>query len=302
MEDKKYSKWVFTWNNFNVVDLLPDISKEELEKILQHFCKSYVFQLERETRTHWQGCFITNCRKRQSTVLKEFKEQLVKIEPIYSAIVTNLTVDRMLGSEEEAVAYCTKTDSRIDAPVYFGYLMPYTASDLKIFDDEDTWYPWQKKLARILFSTPLMEKNIKINKANDRSLIWIYDSLGCSGKSKFVKHVCYNIPDTACKLAFGSSAQLRSACISAGAKELYFIDLPRTLGRDDNINDIISTSEDIKNGFLVTSMYGLHKQLIFEPPHVVIFSNTLPPQDSMSADRWFVYSMEDKYLVKMDRK
>jgi len=297
MEEKKYSKWVFTWNNDNVVDLSPDIEKDHLEKILSSFCKSYVFQVERETRTHYQGCFVTKVRKRKSTILALFKQQL---EPTnQESFVKNLTIERMMGSTEDAVAYCTKTDSRIDTPVYNGSLMPYTASDLKIFDNPSVWYPWQKQMAKILFKTPLGTLPIKMTEPDDRTLIWVVDQLGCSGKSKFVKHICYNLPEQACKLAFGSSTQLRSACISAGPRQVYFIDMPRTLGRDDNILDIISTAEDIKNGFIVTSMYGLYKSLIFEPPHVVIFSNTWPPNNTLSADRWDVYLMiDDKTLLK----
>jgi len=204
----------------------------------------------------------------------------------------------MMGTEEDAVAYCTKTDSRIGAPIYYGYLMPYEASDLKIFDNQNIWYPWQRRLSKNLFINELGQLPMKLSEPDDRTLWWIIDMGGKSGKSKYVKHICYHLPDDACKLAFGSSAQLRSACISAGPRQIYLIDLPRTLGRDDNIYDIISTAEDLKNGFIVTSMYGIYKSLMFNPPHVVIFSNTVPPKDSMSPDRWKVGRIieDEKYL------
>jgi len=296
MEDRKYKHWVFTLNED--IDDMEDNFEDKLESFLKTFCKTYVFQKEKgekTQRTHLQGYFQTIVRKRHPTLLSMFKILMLESH----TNISSLTLERMMGTQEEARAYCTKTDTRIGQPRSFGFLMPYEASDLKLFLNKDSWYPWQRELSEILFQSELGKVPIKIKDADDRTLIWIFDQYGCSGKSKFVKHVCFNEQENTCKLAFGSSTQLRSACISAGPRQLYFIDLPRTLGRDDNIYDIISTAEDIKNGFLVTSMYGLYKSLIFEPPHVVIFSNTLPPKDSMSHDRWQVYRMMlGNYLEK----
>jgi len=202
-----------------------------------------------------------------------------------------LTIERMLGTQEEAIAYCTKQDTQIAKPRMFGLSVKYTGSDLNIFNKKDIWYPWQIVVFKLLFESQITDKRYFVREPDDRSIIWITDTKGNSGKSKFVKNICYKMPDECCKLTFGSSAQLRSACISAGPRQIYFIDLPRTMGRDDDINDIISVIEDIKNGFVVSSMYGKHQQLMFEPPHIVVFANVFCPKDTLSEDRLKSYEI-----------
>lgn len=85
------------------------------------------------------------------------------------------------------------------------------------------------------------------------SIQWIFDPTGCTGKSKFLKWVCVNRPEEVAKVTFGTASQLRSAIISAGSRKCYFLDLPRTSSSDDSILGVI---EDIKNGHIVSNMYG----------------------------------------------
>lgn len=46
-------------------------------------------------------------------------------------------------------------------------------------------------------------------------------------------------------------------------------------------------------------MYGDYKEIHFEPPHVLIFSNTMCPREDMSEDRWVVYMLNNNQLIKM---
>jgi hypothetical protein len=271
---------MFTWNEeFTDEDLL------ELETFLKTFCKAYVFQEEKGEKTmrvHLQGHFETIVRKRHATLISAFNMKYGHTP----FDVQQLTIERMMGSQEEAIAYCTKTDTQMRKPRLFGILTQYEASDLKLFDNSSNWYPWQKSFMELIFN-----KDLTMKDPDDRTILWIHDLMGNNGKSKLVKHVCYNYPEEACKLSFGSSTQLRSACITAGPKKLYFIDVPRTLGKDDDILDIISVIEDIKNGFLVSSMYGKHLQLMFDPPHIVVFANIFCPENALSGDRLKEYTI-----------
>jgi len=131
--------------------------------------------------------------------------------------------------------------------------------------------------------------------ADDRTIIWITDTLGNSGKSKFCKFVCHT-NKCAVKIPFGTATQIRSAVISAGPKKVYFLDIPRTLGDDDSINSIISAVEDIKNGFVTSAMYGKFQTMTFDPPHIIIFSNDPCPVTMMSIDRWERY-----YINQMNK-
>ena len=280
MEDRKYRHWMFTWNQeFTDEELL------EIESFLKTFCKSFVFQEEKGEKTlrvHLQGYFETIVRKRHSTLLASFNMKFGHLP----FDVGQLTLDRMMGSQDEAIAYCTKPDTQMRKPRLFGILTQYEASDLKIFDVSSNWFPWQKSFMELIFN-----KDLTLKDPDDRTILWIHDLMGNNGKSKLVKHICYNYPEEACKLSFGSSTQLRSACIAAGPKKLYFIDVPRTLGKDDDINDLISVIEDIKNGFMVSSMYGKHQQMMFDPPHIVVFANVFCPENALSGDRLHEFSI-----------
>jgi len=296
MEDRKYKNWMFTINDYEQEDLI------HLEKFLQSFCTSYAFQEEvgeKTGRHHIQGYFSSNVRKRHTTLLKEFESfyTVLYVGSFATAQeqMKHITIDRMMGTISQAIEYCTKTETRVSRPRVFGLPTPYEAADLQIFDDSVNWYPWQKSFMELIFN-----KDLTLKDPDDRTILWIHDLMGNNGKSKLVKHICYNYPEEACKLSFGSSTQLRSACIAAGPKKLYFIDVPRTLGKDDDINDLISVIEDIKNGFMVSSMYGKHQQMMFDPPHIVVFANVFCPENALSGDRLhefsIVFDVENEFI------
>lgn len=52
--------------------------------------------------------------------------------------------------------------------------------------------------------------------------------------------------------------------------DVYTIDLTRTQGA---YNDLFSTIEQIKNGYVVDVIYGKYNEAIFKPPMVIIFTN-----------------------------
>lgn len=286
--ENKYSSWMITinldltWDN----DKYDEI-KQNLKGVLEELCSTFVFQFERghETRRyHIQGCFKTHIRKRQKTLLNELQSQIELVS------VEQITLDRMRGTYDQAVIYCTKLDTRCDdmEPVIHvsDSTSDYMGSDINFLLEEENRYPWQNKIiAEIYDDYPHTFKN-----PDDRSIYWIHDPCGNSGKSKFVKCCCfYN--DNAWKITYGTSAQLRSSIIEAGIKQCYFIDLPRVKGSDDSINSIISAIEDCKNGFVTSPFYGQSKKLMFDPLHIIIFSNDVCPADKLSMDRWVSYFM-----------
>jgi len=54
--------------------------------------------------------------------------------------------------------------------------------------------------------------------------------------------------------------------------------------------------EDLKNGFLVSAMYGKNQTLMLDPPHIVVISNMECPEKMLSKDRW------TRYLIDYDKK
>jgi len=271
MEDKKTKLWVVTINEAKDCSL-PE--KEDVIRFFEKHCETYVFQLEAGLDTgnrHYQCAIRLKFRKKKTTLLNDIEKAGFK--------AFQWQIEFMYGTLQEAYEYCTKSETALEPPI--SNLPIYLGADVQFLEKTSGRYPWQEDLLKELLLPDLQH----FKTPDDRKIIWIADTYGCSGKSKFVKYMVLHHSDS-CKVAFGSASQLRSALISAGPRRCYFVDIPRTLGRDDDIYSVISALEDLKNGFVVSSMYGKNAQLVMNPPHVVVFSNMSAPLDSMSSDRW----------------
>lgn len=290
-EDYKYKSWVFTWNADNDNFLL---EKGQLEGILKYIAENYVFQLESASRNHYQGYFKLVNRSKKHQLLTKISNFCARHFSDERITIGNLTLAHMFGSEEDCISYVTKTDTRVEGPVYSPDLRPYKLSDIAILSQRDRWYPWQDTLGN------LIEKDDCLLTPDDRHIIWIRDAVGCSGKSKLVKHYVVKYSKEIIKLPFGSSTQLRSVVCTAGPKRVYFIDIPRTMALGEDMDTVYSVIEDIKNGFVSSSMYGKFQQLLFEPPHILVFSNKDCPLGKLSKDRWINYAIIDNKLIKIN--
>lgn len=282
IEQYKYKNWVFTWNA-NADHELPNLF--ELNSFLKENCESYAFQFEKgeiTERVHFQGLFRVKYRMRQQTILNNFMAE-------FGGLAHHLTINRMIGTWKEAYAYATKEETRVKDTIVYqsSNLQEYTGADLALFNEKDNWFRWQKQIFYKYFTKGTIIPEVP----DDRQIVWITDKEGNSGKSKFTKFLCFNNHDID-KVPFGSAAQIRSSVCNMGPKMVYILDIPRTLGEDDSMRSIISVVEDIKNGFVVSSMYGRSQRLLMDPPHVIVFSNEDCPSDLMSNDRWTIYKLE----------
>lgn len=283
--ENKYCYWVFTISLTSKGLQLP--GEQTMVQVLTRITEKFYFQLERATTLHYQGCCKTRIRKRQQTLLNELVTEL----DIPREMVT---VECMQGTWEQAKLYCTKSDTSM-GPVFTNEIT-YSGKDIELLDDDSRRFPWQRKIIyEILEKDTLAVKN-----PDDRTIIWIEDTQGGNGKSKLVKWFCTRF-NTCVKISFGTSNQLRSALIAAGPRLVYFIDVPRTLGSDDSLASLMSALEDLKNGFVVSAMYGKAQQLLLDPPHIVVFSNDKCPDKMMSEDRWkkFIINYQ-KDLISYD--
>lgn len=294
-DELKYAAWMVTVlsdrNHLEIEDQLP--KESDVEIVLDELASEWVFQREKhensilDNQFHYQCCLRTKIRTRKSTLLNTLAAYLEHPEKC-------IRVDRMRGTFEQGILYCSKPDTRVgETRKCRKFMELYANEDVDFLKDESRRHPWQNSLIEKIFvKVPGMLKN-----PDDRTIIWIADSHGNNGKSKFVKFLCaYN--SAIAKISFGSAAQIRAAAVNAGQKELYVVDIPRTLGDDDSMNSIISALEDIKNGFVVSNMYGKAVSLLMRPPHIVIFSNKQCPLDKMSSDRWKTYRIIGRKLYK----
>jgi len=292
-KENKYRDWVFTWNEPTLGEF---ITSSELKFLLEKMplVEKFVFQLEAGENTHrehFQGAFRTTHRVRQSTLLNSFMDNLsAKLDsrPDYiENLKPFLTINRMCGTWEESFSYCTKSDTAIEEPVMSDALIVYDGADVSFLKEKENRYPWQNSFAEKILS----EDENSIKTPDDRKIVWVWDTIGNSGKSKFIKYLCVTYNDIA-KVSFGTGSQLRSGIISMGKRDVYIIDMPRTRAEEDSIASLVATLEDLKNGYIVSCMYGAYSKLLMTPPHIIVFSNEHCPMGMLSADRWESYRID----------
>jgi len=180
--------------------------------------------------------------------------------------------------------YCMKPESRVagpwaDKPLY---RLKYYARDLECMENP---LPLQKEIIDIIEGPP-----------DDRRISWYYDPVGNTGKSKLVKWLCHK--DMAYNVPFGTANQIKSSIIQFGRHRCFVVDIPRTTGSDETLRDIFSALEGLKNGMVQSTMYGKNSVLYLEPPHVIVFSNSLPCKKLVSRDRWAVFEVLRKGAVQ----
>lgn len=66
---------------------------------------------------------------------------------------------------------------------------------------------------------------------------------------------------------------------------------------------LLSILEDLKRGHLTTLMYVRYKSLMFNAPHVIIFSNKPCPRKDLSEDGWIILKIKkDKSFSILSNK
>nr|QKV51293.1 putative replication associated protein [Crucivirus sp.] len=306
-EDGRHRTYVFTINNYT------DDMIELLQKIK---CKCMQFGKEVAPSTgtkHLQGWIQFSDAKTLSAVCSIFKP------------FNKPHLEFMKGSIEQNVKYCTKDNDVITVGVvpvaqkkgenkntrlsewesldvdiqsgismkdlmikyprlsgecpsgfrmHFENLKPEYEYDIS----KETWFkgflPFQSKIISILKSTPC-----------HRSIYWIYDKNGNSGKSKIVKYLSSCKEFKCIRISNGKTSDI-AYCWKG---EHILLDISRT--SQEYINyDLI---EQLKNGQIFSSKYESVSKT-YDVPHVFIFSNFEPDYVAMSLDRWRILEIDKK--------
>lgn len=136
----------------------------------------------------------------------------------------------------------------------------------------DQLYDWQLKIVELVKTKP-----------DKRTIHWYWEKTGCTGKTELVKYLCYKHD----ALLFGGRAgDITSRVIQHGAPRIAVMNLTRTTEGRISWQAI----ESLKDGCVETGKYE-GGQLVFNPPHVIIFANFEPERGTLSADRWNIVNI-----------
>lgn len=150
--------------------------------------------------------------------------------------------------------------------------------------------PWQKETFNLLQHPP-----------NDRTVMWIYDEYGNTGKSWFQNYVeayyGYNrVFRCDLRIKHKDICNILKKRSLAAVDVFLFNDSRSVIGEGWNMFRIL---EDIKDGAATASKYDNQIIKFKTPNHVMIFSNKLPEKKHLSADRWQIFKPGDNGLLRI---
>lgn len=172
---------------------------------------------------------------------------------------------RECRNEEKLITYCQKGGDFVTK----GFPKP-----VKIIDK---LYDWQKSIENIFFTEP-----------DGRSVYWYCDYVGGKGKSSFCKYMF--MKHRALVIQGGKLADIMNIIFNWDMDNcsMIIIDIPRNNGNNVSYNSI----ECILNGMITNTKYETGIK-VFNPPHVIVFSNFMPDESKLSDDRWKIKCLSE---------
>jgi len=291
--------WLFT--SFNVHNA-PEV-------MLKNQFVYLVYQLEKAPDTgryHYQGYVAFHCKKKLATLKNTAPEW---------------HWDARRGTHMDAKAYCTKDASRIEGPFEYGTDAEIPTkkgdrSDLKrladaLQEDPDTdltedfgaeliKFPgginaYKNELKNkknklelaenfsLFKPTPWQSVALKkLEKQNDRQILWVVDETGGRGKTYLAKWMI------ATQSAFYvQSGKKEDITFAYGNEKVVIFDYTRADKEYVNYGII----ESFKNGLVWSPKYQSTLK-IMNIPKIIVFSNWEPDRTKLSSDRWQVMDLD----------
>lgn len=170
--------------------------------------------------------------------------------------------EKCRGNRDDNVNYCIKDGNYIT-----NYFTP-----LKIITNLK---PWQLAFEKQMLTEP-----------DGRTIHWAYDCKGGIGKSSFCKYMA--VKHKALVIQGGKLSDIVNIIFNTDmlACRILIIDIPRI--NENNVS--YAAIECILNGMITNTKFETGIKL-FNPPHVLCFSNFEPDMSCLSEDRWKIYKL-----------
>lgn len=290
-EENQVPHLSWTWNQSDKQIWLPN-EFEAFHTVIQNTLETtygkdvkFIFQLEKgkdAQRLHYQGHIKWNRGKgtRPLTFAAEMKDIMPGI---------HVTPSSNAG-KRAAEDYCMKTDTRIDGPwAETGHIFP----DFSEYDQlTHPLYGWLATVRDWCLQPPIARK-----------CIWLHDCTtqhptgkGNSGKSHFTNYMELNHGFLG--LGLSTAADNYYMCANLPATRGYVFDIPRTLPKRVDIDEVYFGLETIKTRNIASTKYKPSKTFLPVIPHVLVFANRRPDLKKCSLDRWIVYQINGDTLTK----
>ena len=234
-------------------------------------------------------------------------EQNIKSMHDLATIFENLGADRYVIGDETGegglrhwqcrVVFKTEKDEDHLKKIFchIGHVSPTHVRDFKYCEKEGQFFrSWETALNKYASLELLPWQNQAIDLLRDQSereVLVIVDDRGNHGKSWLRKYmqvnrICQYIPQMD-----DAKDIMRIAMKKAGKG--YCFDLPRA-DSDKRNREMWRAIEQIKDGYLYEDRYAFTEMWI-DPPKIIVFTNDMPPMDTLSSDRWQIFAIDEQF-------
>lgn len=246
---------------------------EGLQPKIEAFLKllgadKWIYQLENsresinpEHNLHYQMFFHVPEKVRVSALAKVAKDS--EFRGIHFSAASSCGVQSLKE-------YCMKTETRVAGP--WADKETYLGADLINLEQ---FTPPQKKLWMYLnLCDPV--------KHSKRTIIWVVDKQGGSGKSAFKKYCTFHKKWPG--FSYASSKDILFIVSQFPGKRVYFFNLSKTRTADVSENELYCALEAIKDGDFTSTKFK-PKNVLMNPCHVVVFANHFPRGELLTRER-----------------
>ena len=248
--------WVFTIFNHddNYISNLTDVLENKYQ------CH-YIMQEETcptTQKVHLQGYIRFKNAKTLSLLQKIFA-------PLHPCFAPS-----RLRHQEAAEAYCKKQETRTGG-LWSNWYIP-----VKNRMRGKTPYRWQQEILDLIKTEP-----------DDTTVHWYWSSLGSNGKSTLATYICQIRKDAI--IIGGKKNDIYYGIASTKLKPtVVMIDIARAQVTKEGFPAVSYIAiECVKNGCFYSAKYE-SAMCIFNPPHVIVFSNYEPQQDQLTDKKWCI--------------
>jgi len=193
------------------------------------------------------------------------------------------------ANEQASSFYVLKEDTRVEGPWTDKDTVPYIPFRLRV--GEDRLRGWQQWILA------------RVRAQGDRKITFVVDKKGGRGKSFLglwiATHGGVRLPTSLTHVQDFIQAAMATLGGTPSRSKIVVLDVPRSCVGVEKWFKFLTALEDIKNGHLCDPRYA-YKEAFIEPPQLLVFSNTYPPVECLTGDRfdcvdilWAMFSCGD---------
>nr|QUS52620.1 replication protein [Mute swan feces associated circular virus 15] len=257
-----------------------DTNVEDLKRSCRALGKKWVFQLEKSDSgyEHFQGS-ISLMKRRRVGEAKALWTSLHETGEVPSPL-PNYFAPKCTQNQGD-LFYVTKLDTRLDGPWKDTDEEVYIPLDIReLIKKESFPSPWQKDVIDMVDKFEVRKVDVIIDTKGGKGKSSLVRYLGCHGKAK--------------KIPFANDYKdIMRMVMDMPTQKMYFIDMPRAIGKE-RLFQLYGAIEEIKSGYAFDDRYSF-KDKYFDPPRVVVITNTPPDLNLLSRDRWNLWSISETY-------